>query len=211
MAQARKQTLLKVVILGDSGVGKTSLMTQYTQKRFSTAYKATIGADFSSKALSIDDKPVMLQLWDTAGQERFMSLGPAFYRGADAAILVFDVNSTKTFEDLESWRNEFLTHTRDQRTDQKKFPFVVLGNKIDVDGGSSRQVDRRTAEQWCSARGSLPFFEVSAKDNVNVEEAFITATRLALQNKPADAMAMQPRIDMGAPGQAPAAKPQCCS
>lgn len=84
-----------------------------------------------------------------------MSLGPAFYRGADAAILVFDVNSTKTFEDLESWRNEFLTHTRDQRTDQKKFPFVVLGNKIDVDGG------RGAALRWRALSAARPFPHVS--------------------------------------------------
>lgn len=110
-------------------------MNGLSQGMFCCFVQATIGADFSSKALTIDDRPVMLQLWDTAGQERFMSLGPAFYRGADAAILVFDVNSTKSFEDIETWRNEFLSHTRGQRGDPARFPFVVLGNKIDVDGG----------------------------------------------------------------------------
>lgn len=186
------------------------------------APQATIGADFSSKALTVDDRPVMLQLWDTAGQERFMSLGPAFYRGADAAILVFDVNSTKSFEDVETWRNDFLTHTRGQQRagDPNRFPFVILGNKIDLDGGASRQVDARAAEQWCAARGGLPYFEVSAKEDTRVEEAFLEATRLAIQNKPAETAAAAPvpsLIDMNAgPGAAggrqgrPAAS-QCCS
>ena len=91
----RKKVLLKVVILGDSGVGKTSLMNQYVNKRFSAQYKATIGADFLTKEVMIDDKLVTLQIWDTAGQERFQSLGVAFYRGADACILVYDITSPK--------------------------------------------------------------------------------------------------------------------
>eukprot|EP00879_Flechtneria_rotunda_P010463 GHRR01010939.1.p1 GENE.GHRR01010939.1~~GHRR01010939.1.p1 ORF type:complete len:125 (+),score=31.91 GHRR01010939.1:67-441(+) len=104
----RKRKLLKVIILGDSGVGKTSLMNQYVQKKFSKEYKATIGADFLTKEIQIDDKLVTMQIWDTAGQERFQSLGVAFYRGADCCVLVYDVNSTKSFENLDTWRDEFL-------------------------------------------------------------------------------------------------------
>ena len=77
-------------------------------KKFSTSYKATIGADFLTKEVTVDDRIVTLQLWDTAGQERFQSLGVAFYRGADCCVLVYDVNSTKSFETLDSWRDEFL-------------------------------------------------------------------------------------------------------
>merc|ERR1719231_1596660 len=104
----RKKVLLKVIILGDSGVGKTSLMNQYVHKRFSNQYKATIGADFLTKEVMIDDKLVTLQIWDTAGQERFQSLGVAFYRGADACILVYDITNPKSFDHLDSWRDEFL-------------------------------------------------------------------------------------------------------
>lgn len=83
----RKKVLLKVIILGDSGVGKTSLMNQYVNKKFSNQYKATIGADFLTKEVIVDDRVVTMQIWDTAGQERFQSLGVAFYRGADCCVL----------------------------------------------------------------------------------------------------------------------------
>lgn len=96
-------------------VGKTSLMNQYVQKKFSKEYKATIGADFLTKEIQVDDKLVTLQIWDTAGQERFQSLGVAFYRGADCCVLVYDVNSAKTYEDLENWRDEFLIQVRMRR------------------------------------------------------------------------------------------------
>ncbi|KFG46412.1 GTPase RAB7, partial [Toxoplasma gondii GAB2-2007-GAL-DOM2] len=104
----KKKALLKVIILGDSGVGKTSLMNQYVNKKFSNQYKATIGADFLTKDVVIDDKEVTVQIWDTAGQERFQSLGVAFYRGADCCVLVFDVTNPKSFESLQSWKEEFL-------------------------------------------------------------------------------------------------------
>ena len=84
----RKKVLLKVIILGDSGVGKTSLMNQFVNKKFSNQYKATIGADFLTKEVMVDDRLVTMQIWDTAGQERFQSLGVAFYRGADSCVLV---------------------------------------------------------------------------------------------------------------------------
>ena len=91
----RQKKLLKVIILGDSGVGKTSLMNQYVNKKFTSQYKATIGADFLTKELMIEDKLVTMQIWDTAGQERFQSLGMAFYRGADACVLVYDIQTQK--------------------------------------------------------------------------------------------------------------------
>jgi len=90
--------LIKVVLLGDSGVGKTSLMERFVNHRFSQQYKATIGADFLSKDVTVEDKSVTMQIWDTAGQERYQSLGSAFYRGADACLLVYDVTDLKSFE-----------------------------------------------------------------------------------------------------------------
>jgi Ras-related protein Rab-7A len=87
-------------------------MNQYVNKRFSNQYKATIGADFLTRELVIDDRVVTMQLWDTAGQERFQSLGVAFYRGADCCVLCYDVNSSKSFEALDGWRDEFLVQVR---------------------------------------------------------------------------------------------------
>ncbi|KAJ7835297.1 P-loop containing nucleoside triphosphate hydrolase protein [Mycena leptocephala] len=152
------RVLLKVIILGDSGVGKTSLMNQYVNKRFSNQYKATIGADFLTKEVMVDDRLVTMQLWDTAGQERFQSLGVAFYRGADCCVLVYDPH------------------------DPENFPFVVLGNKIDVEE-NKRQVTQKRAMTWCQSKGNIPYFETSAKEAINVEQAFQTVAKNALQQE----------------------------
>ncbi|KAG7562907.1 hypothetical protein FFLO_01597 [Filobasidium floriforme] len=176
----RKKVLLKVIILGDSGVGKTSLMNQYVNKRFSNQYKATIGADFLTRELVVDDRVVTMQLWDTAGQERFQSLGVAFYRGADCCVLVYDVNSSKSFEALDGWRDEFLIQASPH--DPENFPFVVLGNKIDMED-SKRMVSQKRAMTWCQSKGNIPYFETSAKEAINVEQAFQTIAKNALQQE----------------------------
>nr|XP_025689739.1 ras-related protein Rab7 isoform X1 [Arachis hypogaea] len=202
----KKRTLLKVILLGDSGVGKTSLMNQYVYRKFSQHYKATIGADFVTKELQVDDKLVTLQIWDTAGQERFNSLGAAFYRGADCCVLVYDVNAHKTFDTLNNWHDEFIKQA--DLNDHEAFPFVLLGNKVDVDGGNSRkvlkrvwafeinmhsfeveisfnllQVTEKKAREWCASRGNLPYFETSAKEGYNVEEAFLNVAKIASENE----------------------------
>ncbi|XP_027365804.1 ras-related protein Rab7 isoform X1 [Abrus precatorius] len=186
----RKRTLLKVIVLGDSGVGKTSLMNQYVYRKFSQQYKATIGADFVTKEIQVDDKLVTLQIWDTAGQERFHSLGAAFYRGADCCVLVYDVNIHKTFDTLNNWHDEFLKQVffilvfeQGDMNDPEAFPFVLLGNKVDVDGGNSRRVTEKKAREWCASRGNIPYFETSAKEGYNVEEAFLRVAKIALENE----------------------------
>jgi len=180
----KKKVLLKVIILGDSGVGKPSLMNMYVHKRFSAQYKATIGADFLTKEVMIDDKLVTLQIWDTAGQERFQSLGVAFYRGADSCVLVHDITDQKSFDNLESWMDEFLVHAAPRNADT--FPFVVLGNKADL--AKRRAVSTQKAQTWCQGKGDIPYFETSAKDSINVEQAFQTIAKNALaqeaNNKP---------------------------
>ncbi len=118
-----------------------------------------------------------LQLWDTAGQERFQSLGVAFYRGADCCVLVYDVNTPKSFDTLDSWRDEFLIQASPR--DPESFPFVVLGNKVDV-GDDKRAISTKRAMTYCQSRGGIPYFEVSAKDNTNVEQAFEVVARNAL-------------------------------
>ncbi|KAI8996186.1 small GTPase superfamily [Gaertneriomyces semiglobifer] len=177
---ASRKKLLKVIILGDSGVGKTSLMNQYVSKKFSTQYKATIGADFMTKEVMVDDRVITMQIWDTAGQERFQSLGVAFYRGADCCVLVYDVNNVKSFETLDSWRDEFLLQASPR--DPDNFPFVVLGNKVDMEE-SKRQVSQKRALTWCQQRGGIPYFQTSAKEAINVEQAFQTIAKNALQQE----------------------------
>ncbi|KAJ5629667.1 hypothetical protein N7528_003324 [Penicillium herquei] len=214
---SRKKVLLKVIILGDSGVGKTSLMNQYVRrpllsmrivaprslpilpapaeltfyifenekvnKKFSGSYKATIGADFLTKEVLVDDRLVTMQIWDTAGQERFQSLGVAFYRGADCCVLVYDVNNSKSFEALDSWRDEFLIQASPR--DPESFPFVVIGNKIDVEE-NKRMISSKRAMTFCQSKGSIPYFETSAKEALNVEQAFEVIARSALAQEEAE-------------------------
>merc|ERR1711934_84112 len=174
----RRKILLKVILLGDSGVGKTSLMNKYVTSKFSNTYKATIGADFLTKQIEIDGKMVTIQIWDTAGQERYESLGNAFYRGADACVLVFDVNNLESFQRLKWWQEKFMANSKGS---SKRLPkpgdasmpkalFMVLGNKCDMESG--RQVTEKKARQWTEDEGNLAYFETSAKDGTNVEEAF---------------------------------------
>jgi len=192
---SRKKILLKIIILGDSGVGKTSLMNQYVNKKFTNQYKATIGADFLKKDVIVDDRVVTMQIWDTAGQERFQSLGVAFYRGADCCVLVYDVTMPKTFQTLESWRDEFLIQSSPR--DPDNFPFVVIGNKVDL---GERNVTQRRAQQWCQSKGDISYFECSAKEALNVEQAFQSVARAALaQESESDMLSDFPdKIDLNA-------------
>lgn len=155
-------------------------MDRYVKQRFSQQYKATIGADFFAKDISIDSSPVNLQIWDTAGQERYQSLGSAFYRGADACILVYDMTDARSFEALDRWRDDFLIAAAPR--DPDSFPFVVIGNKVDV-VDRARAVQSRRAVEWCESKGSppLPLFETSAMTDLNVEEAFRAAAATALK------------------------------
>lgn len=176
-ATRKSKPMLKVIILGDSGVGKTSLMNQFVNQKFSNQYKATIGADFLAKEVEVDGQAVNLQIWDTAGQERFQSLGVAFYRGADCCVLVYDVTNQKSFDSLDSWRDEFLIQASPR--DPDSFPFVVLGNKVDME--SKRKVSRARAQTWAKSKNDMPCFETSARDAVNVEQAFMDLIRNALK------------------------------
>ncbi|KAG1335092.1 Ras-related protein Rab7 [Cocos nucifera] len=202
---SRRRMLLKVIILGDSG---------YVNKKFSTQYKATIGADFLTKEVQFEDRLFTLQppisrltffvaafipqIWDTAGQERFQSLGVAFYRGADCCVLVYDVNVMKSFDNLNNWREEFLIQA--SPSDPENFPFVVLGNKIDVDGGNSRVVSEKKARAWCASKGNIPYFETSAKEGFNVDAAFECMAKNALKNEPEEELYLPETIDVAGGG-----------
>jgi Ras-related protein Rab-7A len=200
-------------------------MNQYVSQKFTTQYKVTLGADFLRKDLQLDDKLVTLQIWDTAGQERFQSLGVAFYRGADACILVYDITNPKSFANLEHWRSEFLVQAGP--ADEDSFPFVCLGNKCDKD--SERRVAKSKALQWTKSKGGaaktegldgaapvgMPLLEVSAKDARNVEAAFIEVAKMALlndENSPAEEIFIPDTINLGlkTTGSSGGSKGGCC-
>lgn len=121
-----------------------------------------------------------MQIWDTAGQERFQSLGVAFYRGADCCVLVYDVNNTASYQSLEGWHDEFLLQASPR--DPDRFPFVILGNKVDVDK-SKRTIPQKRTLAFCQAKGNIPHFETSAKEGTNIEEAFQMIAKSALQQE----------------------------
>uniref|UniRef100_A0A3Q2NRL6 Ras-related protein Rab-7b n=1 Tax=Fundulus heteroclitus TaxID=8078 RepID=A0A3Q2NRL6_FUNHE len=166
---------LKTILVGNSGVGKSSIMNRYVNNRFTNMYRATIGTDFFSKAVRIDGTSVTLQIWDTAGTERFQSLGSPLYRGSHSCMLVFDVTSMASFSALDVWRKEFLVQGEPQ--DPSDFPFIVLGNKTDL---SRREVSRRKALQWCEDIGA-EYFEGSAKEDLDLDKPFLRAAELGLQ------------------------------
>jgi len=181
-------------------------MNQYVHKRFSNQYKATIGADFLTKEIMVDDKLVTLQIWDTAGQERFQSLGVAFYRGADSCVLTYDITDAKSFDNLESWMEEFLVHANPSTP--ATFPFVVLGNKSDL--ANRRQVSTQKAKSWCSGKNDIPYYETSAKEAVNVEQAFATIAKAALAREAQQAPVFIPDTLSIKPDQGSGTKSSCC-
>ncbi|XP_031989282.1 ras-related protein Rab-7b isoform X1 [Corvus moneduloides] len=170
---ASKKVDLKIIIIGALGVGKTSLLHQYVHKTFYEDYRTTLGASILTKVLAVDNSPLKLQIWDTGGQERFRSMVSTFYKGSDGCVLAFDVTDRESFEALDNWRDDFLEKVISREQD---FPMVVLGNKIDL---CDRQVPEETASAWCKEK-DIPYFEVSAKNNINVAEAFETLAKQAL-------------------------------
>ncbi|PVG00718.1 ras-domain-containing protein [Serendipita vermifera] len=159
---------VKLVIIGASGVGKTSLRTKYTSGRFSTNYRATIGADFITKTIphySDPEQSLQLQIWDTAGQERFSSLATAFFRGADAVILVYDVTDPSSLHSLTKWWDEFRSRAPVEEGKEAEFPVAVVGNKVDLiegrETGTWKRKHRRT-----SSNGSM-----TTEDIVTQEQA----------------------------------------
>jgi len=174
MSIPKKKVLLKIIILGDSGVGKTAILHKFVSGQFIEQHKATIGADFSTKEITVDDKLVTLQMWDTAGQERFASLGHAFYRGADACILVYDITNDQSYKSIEQWRSNFLDNASPD--DAKSFPFLLIANKSDL--SDKRQVPP-TEGQKLAKQYQMEFSETSAFNGNNIDKAIRDIARVA--------------------------------
>jgi len=154
----------KLLLIGDSGTGKSSLLLRFTDDKFDNEQAATIGVDFKVRILEVDGKKIKLTIWDTAGQERFRTLTSSYYRGAHGVILVYDVGSRESFDNLELWFNELETYAS-----SKDVVKMVVGNKIDEE--SKRQVSRKDGEAFAKKFSTL-FIECSAKTKDGVEQAF---------------------------------------
>ncbi|KAJ6805086.1 ras-related protein RIC2 [Iris pallida] len=155
--------LFKLVLIGDSGVGKSNLLSRFTRNEFSLESKSTIGVEFATRTLNVDAKLVKAQIWDTAGQERYRAITSAYYRGAVGALLVYDVTRRSTFENAERWLRELRDHT------DPNIVVMLIGNKSDLRHLVTVSTDDGKA---FAERESLYFMETSALEATNVENAF---------------------------------------
>eukprot|EP01135_Chromosphaera_perkinsii_P006529 Nk52_evm1s539 gene=Nk52_evmTU1s539 len=156
--------LFKMLLVGDSGVGKTCMLMRYVDGSFTESFIATIGIDFKVKTVQHDGKNIKLQMWDTAGQERFKSITTAYYRGAMGYIMVYDISQAHTFDNIKQWIQNV------KQNSSQHVELVLVGNKCDLE--ADRKVPTEKAAKLAKEY-EMHFFEVSAKKNVNIDEAFM--------------------------------------
>ncbi|XP_041099085.1 RAB11a, member RAS oncogene family, like [Polyodon spathula] len=158
--------LFKIVLIGDSGVGKTNLLSRFTRNEFNLESKSTIGVEFATRSINVEGKTVKAQIWDTAGQERYRAITSAYYRGAVGALLVYDIAKHLTYENGERWLKELRDHA------DSNIVIMLVGNKSDL--RHLRAVPTDEARAFAEKNG-LSFIETSALDSSNVELAFQTS------------------------------------
>ncbi|XP_029847953.1 ras-related protein Rab-3 isoform X1 [Ixodes scapularis] len=155
--------MFKILIIGNSSVGKTSFLFRYADDSFTSAFVSTVGIDFKVKTVFRHDKRVKLQIWDTAGQERYRTITTAYYRGAMGFILMYDVTNEESFNSVQDWVTQIKTYSWDNAQ------VILVGNKCDME--DERVVSTERGKQLADQLG-LEFFETSAKENVNVKAVF---------------------------------------
>ncbi|KAJ4747098.1 hypothetical protein LUZ62_052470 [Rhynchospora pubera] len=202
--------LIKLLLIGDSGVGKSCLLLRFSDDTFTTSFITTIGIDFKIRTVELDGKRVKLQIWDTAGQERFRTITTAYYRGAMGILLVYDVTDESSFNNIRNWIKNIEQHASNNVNK------ILVGNKADMDE-SKRAVPTSRGQQLADEYG-IKFFETSAKTNLNVEQVFFTIARDIKQRitsesenpKPAEATLKISNTDSQNTAEA-AAKSSCCN
>ena len=157
------EQLYKIIIVGDSGVGKSNILGRYINNEFKQDTKSTVGVEFASKKVTVNDVNIKLQIWDTAGQERYRSITSAYYKGSKGCFIVYDITSSQSFENIEKWYEEI------SKTGDKSLSIILIGNKCDLE--DERKVTIEMGEN--KARDiNCPFFETSALNNIRIEEVF---------------------------------------
>ncbi|ORY93340.1 ras family-domain-containing protein [Syncephalastrum racemosum] len=176
MAEEDYDYLFKIVIIGDSGVGKSNLLSRFTNNEFNLESKSTIGVEFATKNVTIGDHRIKAQIWDTSGQERYRAITGAYYRGAVGALLVYDITRQSSFQNVETWLKELRDHADNNIT------LMLVGNKSDL-ADTSRAVTTDEAKDYAS-EGEMLFFETSALDSTNVDVAFQTVFERVYETVP---------------------------
>lgn len=170
--------LFKLLLIGDSGVGKSCLLLRFADHTYTESYISTIGVDFKIRTIELDGKTIKLQIWDTAGQERFRTITSSYYRGAHGIIVVYDVTDSESFNNVKQWLNEI------ERYACETVNKLLVGNKCDL--VSKKAVNYETAKAFAD-KLDIPFLETSAKAATNVEKAFMTMAaeiKQTVANKP---------------------------
>jgi len=174
---AAKPSIVRLLTLGDSGAGKSSLLLQYTQGEFTHEYMPTIGIDFRLKTIEMNGKQIKVQVWDTAGQERFRTITHNYYRGAHGIALVYDVTNEQSFQNIRKWIQDVHTYA------ESNVSIVLIGNKCDLE---SKKVVEESRGRELAEEYSIPFFQTSAKADINVQEAFTCLVNAVCQRLFAD-------------------------
>lgn len=165
---------LKLLMLGDSNVGKSSLLIRFAEKKFNPYLMGTSGIDFKTNFIDVDEKKIKLELWDTAGHERFRAITSKYYQGAMGIVLVYDVSERKSFENVNYWIEQIKRETGED----SDIIILLIGNKIDLDRCVSKEEGEILAKKY-----RIPFVETSAKDDKYVNDSFILITKMILQNE----------------------------
>lgn len=198
--------LFKLLLIGDSGVGKTCILVRFSEDAFNSTFISTIGIDFKIRTVEIEGKKIKLQIWDTAGQERFRTITTAYYRGAMGIMLVYDVTNERSFENIRNWIRNIEENAS---ADVEK---MILGNKCDLQ--ESRVVSQERGRVLAEEHG-VKFMETSAKSGLNVETAFLALAKDIKNKMDRKSMAdQQPAysggVKVGEGGEKDAKKSGCC-
>ena len=169
----KPQIKLKLLIIGDSSVGKTSMLLSYTDNYFPESHLATIGVEYKVKEIETDKYNISLQIWDTAGQERFRSITKSFFRNTNGIIFVYDVTCRKSFQSVKEW-------IKDSELHDTGFEKILCGNKIDLK--EKREVNFDELEEF-GMKKKIEVMEISAKERININDAFQKIINLILSNK----------------------------
>ena len=159
MEKEKYDLLFKLILIGDSSVGKSNILSKYLKNEFDENSRATVGVEFGTKNILINGKKIKIQIWDTAGEERYRSITSAYYKGAKGAFIVYDITRKQTFDDIDKWRNELVNSCN------KEVTIMLIGNKCDLE--DQRKVSFEEGKEMCEKYELEYFMEISAKREIN--------------------------------------------